>query len=70
MAKEKMETANLTCGMYGMCHKCMGLKALILGVLILLNVYLVGLDWAVFVGAVIALAGIVKMLMPNCSHCR
>jgi len=36
---------------------------LILGLLVLANVYAVNLDWATFIGAILVLGGIVKLLM-------
>jgi len=66
---EKMKSS-ITCDIFGVCHKCLGMKKLILGVLILLNAYLAWVNWAVFVGGIIALAGLLKMLWPNCPHCK
>ena len=67
MAKEGM---SMTCSIYGSCHKCLGLKIFILGILILLNAYMAWFSWAVFIGGVIALKGLIHMLMPNCPHCK
>ena len=46
-------------------HKGMGLGMLILGGLVLGNIYWFMLSWPMFVGWVLVLAGFVKMLMPN-----
>jgi len=59
-----------TCGCHGVCPSCMGLKMFVLGVLILLNVYYVWFSWPVFIGGVIALAGLLKVLIPTCMHCK
>ena len=46
-----------------------GLKMLILGVLILWNVYWPMLGWPAFIGWIIAIAGLGKLLMPV-SSCK
>jgi len=52
--------------MKGMCmHKQKGTAMLILGVLILINVYWPMLTWWAFVGWVLALGGVLKLLMPH-----
>ncbi len=55
MAKEMM-------GDWGMHKMMMGWKILILGALILINVYWPFMDWAQFVGWVLVLAGVVKLI--------
>ncbi|MBI4439845.1 hypothetical protein HY638_02645 [Candidatus Woesearchaeota archaeon] len=60
----------MTCGIHGSCFKCMGAKALVLGILVLLNAYLAVVDWAVFVGIILVLGGIMRMAMPVCPHCK
>ena len=65
MAKDDM-----SCSIFGVCHRCRALKVLILGILILLNAYLAVVNWAVFVGGIIAIAGIVKLIWTHCSHCK
>jgi len=42
-------------------HKGKGWMLLVLGILVLLNVYLVTLDWATFIGVILVLAGLVKL---------
>lgn len=44
-------------------HKGKGAMMLVLGLLVLANVYFLSLDWATFIGAVLVLVGIVKLLM-------
>jgi len=53
MPKEVMDYK----GMY----KGKGWMILVLGILVLLNVYVVALDWATFIGVILVLAGIVKL---------
>ena len=49
------------------CRKCWGIKMFILGVLILLNAYFNVVSWAVFIGAVLALKGLISMIWSKCS---
>jgi len=52
--------------MKGMCmHKQKGVAMLVLGALILINVYWPMLTWWAFVGWVLALGGVLKLLMPH-----
>jgi len=53
MAKEVMDYKGM--------HKGKGWMMIVLGVLVLLNVYLALVDWATFVGLILVLAGIVKL---------
>jgi len=47
-------------------HKMMKAWAmLILGALVLVNAYWPFIDWAGFIGALLVLAGIAKLIMPN-----
>lgn len=62
MAKEMMG------GDWGMHKKMMGLKILILGGLILVNVYWPFMDWAQFIGWVLVLAGFLKLIMMPMKH--
>jgi uncharacterized membrane protein HdeD (DUF308 family) len=49
------------------CHpQCMGTKAFVLGVLILLNATYAFVSWAVFVGGALTLMGLIHMMMPAC----
>jgi len=58
-----------TCTM-GMCSKCWGLMKLVLGLLILGNVYYLKWDWFTFIGSLLVLMGLVKMVKPACPHCK
>ena len=46
-------------------HKGKGKMMLILGILVLLNVYLAKLDWATFIGIILVLAGLAKISMKK-----
>ena len=50
----------------GMCHKCAGAKVLILGVIVLANWQFKLLDWALLIGALMVLGGLVKIIKPHC----
>jgi len=52
------------CGM----HRKKGVMMLVLGLLVLANVYFPVLSWGAFIGAVLVLAGIVKLVMPHRYH--
>jgi len=49
--------------MHGM-HKMKGVGMLVLGLLILANAYLEFLTWAGFLGVLLVLGGLLKLLMP------
>ncbi len=60
MAKEMMDEK--------MCAKHMKMKAgmmLILGLLILGNVYWLNVGWDVFIGAILVIAGLLKLIIPH-----
>ena len=46
-------------------HKYKGVGMLVLGLLIAANAYWVILDWATFIGALLVLGGLLKLLMPH-----
>lgn len=54
----------------GMWHKGKGAGMLVLGLLILANVYFAVADWWTFFGALLVLAGFVKLVMPMKKHRR
>jgi len=59
----------------GVCHKCWAGKFIVIGVLILVwNWYLtgnfLGKDWPTFIGLLVILKGILKMVKPQCPHCE
>ena len=49
-------------------HRTKGVGMLILGLLILLNVYWPYLSWGAFVGIAIAIIGFIKLVMPHGYH--
>lgn len=55
--------------MMGVCNKCMGAMKVVVGLLILANVYFMRLDWAVFIGGLLVVGGLAKLVMPSCGHC-
>jgi len=44
--------------------KWMGAKLIILGLLILANAYWIVMDWGMFIGLIVAIAGFFKLIMP------
>ncbi|MDP3733641.1 MAG: hypothetical protein Q8R37_00260 [Nanoarchaeota archaeon] len=57
------------------CSRCLGGKKVITGVLLLLNAFIwprwLGIDgWISFLAVLIVIAGVMKLLMPMCPHCR
>lgn len=46
-------------------HKKKGAMMLVLGLLILANAYWSVLSWAMFIGWIAVIAGIIKLLMPK-----
>jgi len=54
-----------------MMHKrWMGVKMLILGLLVLANIFWAQLYWGTFIGGVLVLWGLIEMLMPGCKMCK
>lgn len=62
--KTAMAPAN-ACPPSGRCCKCSGIKWLVLGILVLLNVYLVVLSWPEFLGWLFVLHGLAKVVVPQ-----
>jgi uncharacterized membrane protein HdeD (DUF308 family) len=48
----------------------MGGKLLILGLLILANMYWGFLNWIAFIGIILGLWGLIELIMPGCKMCR
>ncbi len=46
--------------------RCWGFKKVLLGALVLLNVSYAWLDWASFIGWLLVVCGILRMLFPVC----
>ncbi len=70
MAKEKEVKGKNVCETKGTCHRCWGGMLLVLGVLIVLNDLWAMLSWGMFIGVIVALKGLIKLLMPYCTHCK
>ena len=69
--KEEMGVCNCGCGCKGGdCHRCKGWKMLVLGILVLLNAWYMLVDWWMFVGILITLGGLIKIIWPHCPHCK
>jgi len=64
------------CGCMGMCGRCFAAKKVVLGALVLLNIYVwpkwTGSwdKWIAFFAALMILAGIVKFFVPCCPHAK
>ena len=54
---------------HGMCNKCHAGKVLVLGVLVLVNAVWSVFDWGIFIGGLLVLGGLVKLVKPMCPHC-
>ena len=54
----------------GVCAKCHGAKYIVLGLVVLANHYWLNWSWAVVIGLLFVLKGIMKVAMPTCSHCQ
>ena len=58
----------------GYCHRCHGGTKLILGAIVLLNVWVwpkwLGVDgWLTLLGVLLIIGGVLKLAMPSCGHC-
>ena len=49
-------------------HKGKGVAMLVLGLLVVANAYWMFLDWATFIGALLVLGGLLKLVMPHKKH--
>ena len=54
----------------GVCAKCHGAKYIVLGLVVLANQYWLDWSWALIIGLLFILKGIMKVAMPTCSHCQ
>ena len=64
----KQEMSHMCMG--GMCPKCHGAKGLVIGLIILANVYWPFANWWTLIGALFVIGGLLKFVMPCCSHCK
>lgn len=68
MAKSMMKSDKMCmCG--GMCSRCKGWKAFIVGLIFLINYFWPFADWWMLVGLLLTLAGLVRIIKPSCGHC-
>ncbi len=51
--------------MMGHMHKCKGISMIVLGLLVIGNVYWQVVDWGTFIGGILVLAGFMKLVMPH-----
>ncbi|MEK6819049.1 MAG: hypothetical protein AABY10_03895 [Nanoarchaeota archaeon] len=58
-----------TCCM-GACPKCHAVVCLIIGIIFLINSYWPFSDWWMLIGILLVIKGVLKLLMPCCSHCK
>ena len=57
--------------MSGTCNHCMGWTTLVIGALVLLNEFMLGWTWAMFIGWLLVLKGFVGVFIPNnCPNCN
>lgn len=54
----------------GVCAKCHGAKYIVLGLVVIANQYWLNWSWALVIGLLFILKGIMKVAMPTCSHCQ
>lgn len=54
------------CNTGSMCPKCRGYSKLTLAALVLLNTYFTVLSWPIFIGVILAVAGVKQILSPGC----
>lgn len=48
------------------CPKCQGIQLILLGVLVLLNIYVLEWSWWLFLGVMLVLAGFLRVSYPMC----
>ena len=68
MAKEKEMNGGMC--HHGMCGKCHAGKLIILGGLVLVNSLWDILSWGIFIGGLLVLGGLIKLVKPMCPHCK
>ncbi len=60
----------------GVCGKCHAVMKVVLGGLVLLNIYVwpkwIGNvdNWLAFFAVLFIIKGVIKFVMPNCPHCK
>ncbi len=60
----------------GVCGRCHAVEKVVIGALVLLNIYVWpmwkgGFDqWVQFFAALLIIKGVLKFIMPGCPHCK
>ncbi len=70
MAEKKMGMSMGAMCHHGQCYKCHSVKAIVVGLLVLANQIWGFLSWGSFIGGLLVIAGILKLAMPTCPHCK
>ncbi|MEK6918612.1 MAG: hypothetical protein AABW73_01100 [Nanoarchaeota archaeon] len=68
MKSEDMHDRHM-CNM-GHCSKCHSWKLLIVGIIIAINAWWPFIGWWKLVAVLLIIAGLSKLFMPRCSHCK
>ena len=63
MPKKNMKDMGMDKDMWMKHKKCIGIKMIVLGALVMANAYWNTVSWATFIGAALALGGIAKLFM-------
>ena len=53
----------------GICGKCHAAKFIAVGVILIANRLWWNFDWFYLIGFLLVAKGVLKLTMPNCSHC-
>ncbi len=48
------------------CGKCRGVQTMVVGALVVANTYWNWFAWPMFIGALLVIAGAIKMIKPSC----
>jgi len=65
----KGKESGMACHHQGMCMKCHSGMLLVLGALVLVNSVWNVLSWGIFIGGLLILVGLLKLVKPMCPHC-
>ena len=53
----------------GICSKCWACKYIVVGIILIANQMWLKWDIWVVLGALLVIKGVIKLVMPTCSHC-
>ena len=55
----------------GVCHQCMAVKLVVIGLVVLANEYYGApfINWFYLLGALLVVKGLLTLVMPHCPHC-